>query len=90
MVDVARRGDDQEIRQYVDEFDRIVEELKEKWDLIDHPHKHLITKEHLDAATAYDIEYPTIVKHGSKILQLEKLARIKELNPQRIVIIMAQ
>jgi len=44
------------------DFDYLVLRLKEHWDEIDHPHKELITEGHLDAATAYDIDYPTIAK----------------------------
>ena len=44
------------------DFDFLVERIKKHWEEIDHPHKALITESHLDAATAYDIEYPTIAK----------------------------
>jgi hypothetical protein len=44
------------------DFDYLVIRLKRHWDSIDHPHKGLITESHLDAATAYDIDYPTIAK----------------------------
>ena len=45
-------------------FDRLVQRLKEKYDEADHPHKKLITEDHLNAGTGFDIEYPTIVKHA--------------------------
>ena len=48
------------------DFDYLVERLKKHWDEIDHPHKKLITQSHLDAATAYDISYPTIVKYAHR------------------------
>ncbi len=44
------------------DFDYLVERLKKHWPDIDHPHAGLITESHLNAATAYDIKYPTIVK----------------------------
>ena len=44
-------------------FDRLTEMLKENYEKADHPHKHLITKSHLDATTGYDIKYPGIVKY---------------------------
>ena len=44
------------------DFDYLVIRLKEHWDEIDHPHKKFITESHLDACTAYDIDYPTIAK----------------------------
>jgi hypothetical protein len=43
-------------------FDDLVERLKIVYGKSNHPHKNLITKEHLAATTGYDIEYPTIVK----------------------------
>ena len=54
------------------EFDALVAKIKVVWDTIDHPHKSLITKSHLDATTGYDIQYPTIVKHLTH-LELQKL-----------------
>ena len=44
------------------DFDYLVKRLQSHWPDIDHPHTKLITKSHLNAATAYDIKYPTIVK----------------------------
>ena len=44
-------------------IDALVAKMKTVWDKIDHPHKSLIKKSHLDATTGYDIAYPTIVKH---------------------------
>ena len=43
------------------EFDRMVEILKERYDEVDHIHKHLVTMDHLEAATGFDIEYPNMV-----------------------------
>ena len=47
------------------DFDYLVNRIKEHWAEIDHPHKELITESHLEAATAYDIKFPTIVKHAA-------------------------
>jgi len=44
------------------DFDYLVEKIKESWSEIDHPHKKLISINHLEAATGYDIKFPTIVK----------------------------
>lgn len=43
-------------------FDFLVNRLKEKYDESDHYHKVYVTKEHLEAGTGYDIEFPSIVK----------------------------
>ena len=45
-------------------FDHLVLRLRECYDEADHIHKPLITVDHLDAGTGYDIKYPTIVKHA--------------------------
>ena len=44
-------------------FDILVKRLKRLYSKADHPHKHLITKSHLNATTGYDIDYPNIVKY---------------------------
>lgn len=43
------------------EFDQLCKELLDAWDQIDHRHKHLTTKEDLEAGTGYAIQYPSIV-----------------------------
>ena len=45
-------------------FDYLVNRLKECYEEADHIHKPLITMDHLNAGTGYDIKYPTIVKHA--------------------------
>ena len=50
------------------EFDDIVKRVKENWDLIEHPHKHLIKLSHLEANTGYDIKFPKIVKHNAYLI----------------------
>ena len=51
-----------------EEFDKLVERLTEEYDDIDHPHKHLITEDHLKATTGYDINFPTIVKDVARTI----------------------
>ena len=46
-------------------FDYLTKRLKREWKNTDHPHKALITHSHLNAATGYDIQYPTIVKYAA-------------------------
>ena len=53
------------------QFDRIAKILKDNWDSVDHPHKHLVTQSHLDAGTGYDITFPTIVKHNAHLILKE-------------------
>lgn len=43
------------------EFDAICKELCDHWDEVTHPHKHLTTKEDLEAGTGYAIKYPSSV-----------------------------
>ena len=44
------------------DFDYLTERLKQEYENVDHPHKHLVTENNLKAGTGYDIDYPTIVK----------------------------
>jgi NAD-dependent DNA ligase len=39
------------------EYDEICRELKEKWDNVNHYHKHLIDKQSLGAGTGYQLQY---------------------------------
>ena len=43
------------------EFDNICKDLLENWDNINHMHKHLISRESLEAGTGYDIEYTSMI-----------------------------
>lgn len=43
------------------EFDALAKQILENWDAIDHPHKHLLTKDMLVAGTYLGV-YPNIVK----------------------------
>ncbi len=51
-----------------EEFDKLVERLAEEYDDITHPHKYLITEDHLNATTGYDINFPTIVKNVARTI----------------------
>ena len=43
------------------EFDALAKEILDNWDNIEHMHKHLLTKDMLEAGT-YLGEYPTMVR----------------------------
>ena len=43
------------------DFDRLTVLLKDNYADVDHIHKHLVTLEHLEAATGFDIKYPNMV-----------------------------
>ena len=50
-------------------FDLLAERLLKEWDDIVHPHKHLITKEHLHTQSGYNIEYPQdLIQEATKLL----------------------
>ena len=42
-------------------FDYLVKRLIDNYDLTDHQHKKLITKENLQAGTGFDIRFPNMV-----------------------------
>lgn len=47
-------------------FDRCCQMLKRCYNDIEHPHKHLVIKQDLDAGSGFtikEVEYPTIVKN---------------------------
>jgi hypothetical protein len=43
------------------EFDALCKELLDRWDEVSHRHKHLTSREDLEAGTGYAIQYPSIV-----------------------------
>ena len=43
------------------DFDRMTQMLKDRYDEVEHIHKHLVTIDHLEASTGYDIDYPNMV-----------------------------
>jgi len=49
------------------QYDVLCKELLEGWDDVDHYHKHLITKEDLQAGTGYAIKYPLIVVGAARL-----------------------
>ena len=49
-------------------FDKIVGVVKENWDTIEHPHKHLVKYTHLEAGTGYDLNFPAIVRHNAYLI----------------------
>lgn len=54
-------------------FDEIVRLLDEKWDTVEHRHKHLIDRSLLK--TGFYLQYPEIVKGAAKELTMEITGR---------------
>lgn len=54
-------------------FDEIVRLLDEKWDTVEHPHKHLIDRSLLK--TGFYLQYPEIVKGAAEELTKELTGR---------------
>ena len=50
------------------EYDEICRELKEKWDNVNHYHKHLIDKQSLGAGTGYELQYNKRIERASLAL----------------------
>ena len=50
------------------EYDELCKELKDKWDSVEHYHKHLIDKQSLGAGTGYQLEYNKRIEHGALAL----------------------
>jgi len=50
------------------EYDELCRELKEKWDSVEHYHKHLIDKQSLGAGTGYQLQYNERIKLGAVAL----------------------
>jgi NAD-dependent DNA ligase len=50
------------------EYDEICRELKEKWDSVEHYHKHLIDKQSLGAGTGYELQYNKRIERASLAL----------------------
>ncbi len=50
------------------EYDELCKELKDKWDSIEHYHKHLIDKQSLGAGTGYQLEYNKRIENGALAL----------------------
>jgi len=57
------------------EYDKLAKYILEHWDDLEHPHKHLISKDALQAGTMLlkDDEYPTIVKDTARMVKNNKI-----------------
>jgi len=57
------------------EYDKLAKYILEHWDDLEHPHKHLISKDALQAGTMLlkDDEYPTIVKDTARMIKNNKI-----------------
>ena len=51
------------------EFDQMCKTLLDKYDDVEHMHKHLVKKESLTAGTGYDIKYTEMIKDSAMELQ---------------------
>tara|TARA_A100001391_G_scaffold71780_2_gene45776 strand:+ start:54 stop:314 length:261 start_codon:yes stop_codon:yes gene_type:complete len=49
-----------------EDFDRIAKRLLDNWDSVEHMHKHLISKEDLQAGTGYAIQYTQRIINAAK------------------------
>ncbi len=50
------------------EYDELCKELKDKWDSVEHYHKHLIDKQSLGAGTGYQLQYNKRIENGALAL----------------------
>mgnify|MGYP003679391567 CR=1 FL=1 len=50
------------------EYDELCRELKEKWDSVEHFHKHLIDVQSLGAGTGYQLKYNKRIESASILL----------------------
>jgi len=50
------------------EYDEICRELKDKWDSIEHYHKHLVDVDALGAGTGYQLKYNKRIESASILL----------------------
>ena len=57
------------------DYDKLAKYILEHWDDLDHPHKHLISKDALEAGTFLlsEDEYPTIVKDTARMVKNNKI-----------------
>ena len=51
------------------EFDKMCKTLLEKYDDLEHMHKHLVTKGDLTAGTGYGIKYTEMIKNSAMTLE---------------------
>ena len=50
------------------EYDELCRELKEKWDSVEHFHKHLIDVQSLGAGTGYQLKYNKRIENAAILL----------------------
>ena len=54
-----------------EEYDQMAKELLKNWDMFEHQHKYLVTKEDLEAGTLFTLketDYPKVVIGGAKLM----------------------
>ena len=51
------------------EVDKLCQTILEKYDIVEHMHKHLVSKEALTAGTGYDIVYTNMIKDSAMKLK---------------------
>lgn len=64
-----------------EEFDELCKDLHDRWDEVEHPHKHLIKKEDLLAGSGYAIpihKYPMTAKHIAETALFWKTKKNKD------------
>ena len=49
-----------------EDFDKLAKRLLDNWDKVEHMHKHLISKEDLQAGTGYAIQYTQRIINAAK------------------------
>jgi NAD-dependent DNA ligase len=55
-----------------EDFDKLAKRLLDNWDSVEHIHKHLISKEDLQAGTGYAIQYSQRVINAAKNWEIGK------------------
>tara|TARA_Y100000004_G_scaffold5805_1_gene6744 strand:- start:1233 stop:1514 length:282 start_codon:yes stop_codon:yes gene_type:complete len=55
-----------------EDFDRLAKRLLDNWDSVDHMHKHLISKEDLQAGTGYAIQYTQRIINAAKSWEIDR------------------
>jgi len=55
-----------------EDFDRLAKRLLDNWDSVEHMHKHLISKEDLQAGTGYAIQYTQRIINAAKSWEIDK------------------
>ncbi len=55
-----------------EDFDRLAKRLLDNWDSVEHMHKHLISKEDLQAGTGYAIQYTQRIINAAKNWEIDR------------------